>query len=318
LTVRAWLRRGATATLRAADRSDLWPAGALASLAFLGWVPLLLAVARIDIGDLTFLASSLRASSAFPANVIALAVAIVAGFMLLCLLAAAAEAALLRTASASESGRPPFSHAALAGFTVILACALPAAVATAGLLLGASALVPAEVQSPDFGVPLVLRLVGLLSPFLLALLLAVLLGQAIGGAALRPALAQGVPPAVALGRSLRELVRRPWGRAGVATAGLVGDLLAVALTYAVLRVLWAPIAAELDRGRLASPDTLLLLVGLVAIWLALVLAAGALHVGISTWWALELADPMVPDPAAAVARPADERGGSTDDARPLP
>jgi hypothetical protein len=207
----------------------------------------------------------------------------------------------------------------VAGLTVTLVCSLPAAVATAALLLGALALVPAEVQSPDFGVPLVLRLAGLLSPFLLALLLAVLLGQAIAGAALRLALAPGAPPvAVALGRSLRELVRRPWGRIGVATAGLAGDLLAVALTYAVLRVLWAPIADELDRGRLASPDTLVLLIGFVAIWLALVLAAGALHVGISTWWALELADPTVPDPAVAVARPADERGGSTDDARPLP
>lgn len=316
--MRAWLRRGAIAARLAADRSDLWPAGALASLAFLGWLPLLLVVARLDVGDLTFLASSLRASSAFPANVVALGVALVAGVMLLCLLAAAAAAALLRTAAASEAGLPPFSHAALAGLTVILVCTLPAAAATAALLLGAAALVPAEVQSPDLGVPLVVRLVGLLLPFLLALVLAILAGQAVGGAALRLALAPTAPPiAVALARAARELLRRPWGRIGVATAGLVGDLIAVALSYAVLRVLWAPIASELGRGRLASPDTLLLLVGFVAIWLALVLAAGALHVGISAWWTLELADPTVvaPDPAAARG---DARGDSTDDARPLP
>ena len=313
--MRAWLRRGAMALQRAADRSDLWPAGALASLAFLGWLPLLLAVARIDVGDLTFLASSLRASGAFPANVIALAVAIVAGVVLLCLLAAAAEAALIRAASVADGGNPPFSRAALAGLTVILVCALPAAVATAALLLGALALVPAEVQSPDFGIPLVVRLVGRLLPFLLALLLTVLVGQALGGPALRRALASpAAPVAVALARSLREVLRRPWGRIGVAAAALLGDLIAVALTYAVLRVLWAPIATELDRGRLASPDTLLLLVGFVAIWLALVLAAGALHVGISIWWMLELADPTVPAPTAAVAGPADARGGSTDDA----
>ena len=45
--MRAWLRRGAIAAQKAADRSDLWPAGALASLAFLGWVPLMLVVARV-------------------------------------------------------------------------------------------------------------------------------------------------------------------------------------------------------------------------------------------------------------------------------
>jgi hypothetical protein len=315
--LRAWLRRGAVAAQQAADRSDLWPAGALASLAFLGWLPLLMVVARLDVADLTFLATSLRASSAFPTNVIALGVALVAGVVLLCLLAAAAEAALLRTATASEPGRQPFSHAALAGLTVILVCTLPAAAATAALLLGAVALVPAEYQSPDLGVPLAVRLVGLLLPFLLALLLATLAGQAIGGVALRLALAPVAPPvAVALARGPRELLRRPWGRIGVATAGLVGDLIAVALTYAVLRVLWAPIASELGRGRLASPDALLLLVGFVAIWLALVLAAGALHVWISAWWTLELADAVAATDDAAARW--DARGGSTDDARPLP
>jgi len=315
--MRAWLHRGATAARLAGDRADLWPAGALGSLAFLGWLPLLLVVARIDVGDLTFLASSLRASSAFPANVIALCVALVAGVVMLCLLAAAAEAALLRTVSAAEARHPPFSHAALVGLTVILICALPAAAATAALLLGAVALVPAEFQSPDLGVPLAVRLVSLLLPFLLVLGLATLAGQAIGGAALRLGLAPEAPPvALALARGMRELLRRPWGRIGIATVGLLADLIAAALTYAALRVLWAPIAGELGRGRLASPDTLLLLVGFVAIWLALVLAAGALHVGISAWWALELADPSVEAPNAAVARPG-ARGGSTDDARPL-
>jgi hypothetical protein len=317
--VRGWLHRGAAAAQHAADRSDLWPAGALANLAFLGWLPLLLAVARLDVGDLTFLASSLRASSAFPANVVALGVAFVSGIALLCLVAATAEAVLLRMASAAKAGHPPLSQAALAGLTVILVGALPAAVAAAALLLGALALVPAEVQSPDFGDPLVVRLVGLLLPFLVLLVLAVLVGQAVGGAALRLAQASSATPiATALARAVRDLFGRPWGRIGVATVGLAADLVAVALTYAVLRVLWSPIAGELSGGRLASPETLLLLVGFVAIWLALVLAAGALHVAISAWWTLELADPkaVAPDPDAAVLPEA--RGGSTDDARPLP
>jgi hypothetical protein len=275
-------------------------------------------VARLDVGDLTFLASSLRASSAFPANVVALGVALVSGVALLCLVAAAAEAVLLRMASAAASGHPPLSHAAVAGLTVILVCALPGAVAVAALLIGALALVPAEVQSPDFGVPLFVRLVGLLLPFLLFMVLAVLAGQAVGGTALR--LVQGrsaTPIATALARALRDLFSRQWGRIGVATVGLAADLVAVALTYAVLRVLWAPIASELSGGRLARPETVLLLVGFVAIWLALVLVAGAVHVAISAWWTLELADPKAAAQEPGAVLP-EARGGSTDDARPLP
>ncbi|HET6744763.1 MAG TPA: hypothetical protein VFH90_02825, partial [Candidatus Limnocylindria bacterium] len=51
----------------------------------------------------------------------------------------------------------------------------------------------------------------------------------------------------------------------------------------------APIAMALSDGRVANPSTLLLLLGFVAIWLALLLVAGALHVVVSAWWAMELA-----------------------------
>jgi hypothetical protein len=300
--VRAWLRRGAAAARLAGERSDLWPAGALASLAYLGWLPLLLAVARIDVADLTFLASDLRKSSAFPANVIALGVTVVAGAMLLCLLAAIAESALQRAAATPSRSHQPFGQAALVGLTVILACALPAAVALGALLLGTLAVAPNEFQSPDLGVPLPLRLAGDLVPFLVALLVAVLLGQAIGGAALRRVLAPGAPPVgAALASAVRELARRPLARVTMAAASLLADLLTLVLTYAVLRVLWAPIADDLSAGRLARPDTLLLLVGFVAIWLALLLAAGAQHVMLSIWWGLELADVEVTSRGATVA-----------------
>jgi hypothetical protein len=121
----------------------------------------------------------------------------------------------------------------------------------------------------------------------------------------------------ALARGARELIRQPAQRIGLAVTGLVADFLAVALTYSVLRVLWAPIATDLGAGRLARPDTLLLLVGFVAIWLALLLAAGALHVMISAWWALELAEVEAAARGAAVAVPPDARGDPTDDAQPL-
>jgi uncharacterized RDD family membrane protein YckC len=58
---------------------------------------------------------------------------------------------------------------------------------------------------------------------------------------------------------------------------------------ALLRVLWAPISVDLAAGHLVSAQILLLLVGFVAIWLALVLAFGALHAWVSTLWSLELA-----------------------------
>jgi hypothetical protein len=67
------------------------------------------------------------------------------------------------------------------------------------------------------------------------------------------------------------------------------DLISALVSLALLRALWGPIGAALDGGRLATPDTLLLLLGFVAIWLALLLAAGAVHVAISAWWAMELA-----------------------------
>jgi hypothetical protein len=84
------------------------------------------------------------------------------------------------------------------------------------------------------------------------------------------------------------LVRRPSGFA-VALSGMLVDAVNVIFSVALLRVLWAPIATRLSDGRLASPDTVLLLLGFVAIWLALLLAAGALHVAVSAFWAMELA-----------------------------
>lgn len=288
--MRGWLSRGARAARLASVRADLWPAGALGALVYLGWLPFVLVVAPPNPGDMALLAASLRGSSAFPANVVALAVVTVSGVVLLCLLAAISEAALLRmTAAAGE--HPRFGRAALVALRVILISALPVAAAVSVLVLGAAAIVPRVYQAPDFGAPLGVRMAISLLPFLVLLVVALLAGQAFGGVALRRALAPGAPPfRDALAGAARDLVRRPWGRIGVAAAGLLADLLVVALAYAVLRILWAPIAGELAAGRLTGSDTLLLLVGFVAVWLGLLLAAGVLHVTISAWWALELAD----------------------------
>ena len=59
-----WLRRALYAAQLAGDRADLWPAGALAWLAFLGWLPFMVVVARPDPNDLAFLGVSIYTSGA--------------------------------------------------------------------------------------------------------------------------------------------------------------------------------------------------------------------------------------------------------------
>lgn len=288
--MRAWLGRGLAAAQLAGDRSDLWPAGALAWLAYLGWLPLLAVVARPDPNDLAFFGVSVYTSSAFPWNVVALASAAVATFMLLCAIAAAAEVALLRSAAVDRPHPTSYWHAALTGFTVTLVSTLPAVAAGALVLIGVIAVAPSEFQSPDIGTPVLLRMAGPLLPYLVVLVLALLAGQAFGGLALHTP--QAGPQGTAtdgFALAARSLLRRPWTSLGVAAGGLLLDAINLVFTFALLRVLWAPIGSALADGRLATPSTLLLLLGFVAIWLALLLVAGALHVVVSAWWAMELA-----------------------------
>ena len=286
----AWLRRGASAAQLAGDRADLWPAGALAWLAYLGWLPLILVVAEPDPNGLAAFGVSIYTSSAFPGNVIALAMAVVAGFALLCLLAAMGELALQRAATPFEGGRPPFARATLTAFSVMLVWSLPAAVAVGFVLSRLMAVAPGEFQSPDIATPVLVRLALDLLPYLIALLVVILLVQAFAGVALRRAEAEpGAAVTSVLAAAANDLLRRPWSRLGVAGSSLLLDLIGTLVSFGLLRILWSPIGAALDGGRLASPDTVLLLLGFVAIWLALLLAAGAVHVAISAWWAMELA-----------------------------
>jgi hypothetical protein len=288
--MRAWLHRGASAAQLAGDRPDLWPAGALAWLAYVGWLPLLLVVADPDPNGLAAFGVSIYTSGAFPANVIVMALGVVAGFAILCLLAATGEVALQRAATPLDGGRPPFARATVTAFSVILLSALPAAVAVGLLLRRLMAVAPDEFQSPDIATPVLLRLALDLLPYLLALLPVLLLVQAFGAVALRRAQAEpGVALTSILAATARDLLRWPWNHLALAASALVLDLVAAAVSFGLLRILWGPIGAALEGGRLASPDTLLLLLGFVAIWLTLLLAAGAVHVAISVWWAIEMA-----------------------------
>jgi hypothetical protein len=286
----AWLQRGLAAAQVAGDRSDLWLAGSLGWLAYLGWLPLLLVLGQPDANDVAFLGISLYTSSAFPLNAFALGAAAVVTFALLCLVAAAAEVVLLRNAAPGEAPDARVGRAVMNAFTVTLVSTLPAVGAAAMVLMGVIAVAPAEFQSPDIGTPVLLRVAGDLLPYLVVFVLALLLGQAFGGLAIRSSQAEpGRPVAAALAAAGRSLVRRPLTGLGVAVGGMLLDALTLLFTFALLRVLWAPIASALADGRLATPATLLLLLGFVAIWLALLLVAGALHVAVSAWWATELA-----------------------------
>ncbi len=284
-----WLRNAAAAAGLAAERPDLWLPAALGSLVYLGWLPLVLTVAALPkASDLAFLGARVLSSGAFPWNILLLATLATIVVLIACLLAALAEAALLRGAGQGTPGRSLTRETEVA-FSVLLIAALPAVAVATTLISGIAAVAPAEFGAPDIGGPLLLRIIRHLIPLLVALMACMLIGQALGAAALRRSTGAGATP---VGRALRggarDIVSRPLRRLGLGATALLTDLLALTLATALLRVLWAPIRVELAAGQLVSPQALLLLLGFVAVWLALVLAFGAIHTWVSAWWSLEL------------------------------
>jgi hypothetical protein len=271
------------------DRPDLWLPASLGSIAYLAWLPLVLTVAALPTaGDFAFLGARLLASGAFPWNILLLAALATLVVLSACLLAGLAEAALLRAAGRGTPYRS-LTRETEAAFSVLLIASLPVVAIAAALVSGVAAVAPAEFGAPDIGGPLLLRIIGHLVPLIVALVAFVLIGQALGAVALRRAVGEGaVSVGAALRGGVRDLVRRPVRRLGTALASMLVDLLALGLAAALLGVLWAPIRVELAAGQLISPQALLLLVGFVAVWLALVLAFGVLHAWVSAWWSLEL------------------------------
>jgi hypothetical protein len=284
-----WFRNAADAARVAGDRPDLWLPGSLGSLPYLAWLPLVLTVAALPkASDLAFLGARVLSSGAFPWNILLLATLATIVVLIACLLAAFAAAALLRAAGHGTADRSLTRETEIA-FSVLLIAALPAVAISTALISGIAAVAPAEFGAPDIGGPLLLRIVRHLIPLLVALSVFVLVGQAFGAAALRRAVGpQAVPVGAALRGGLRDIAAQPLRRLGLAAASMLSDLVALALATALLHVLWAPMKVELAAGQLVSPQALLLLVGFVAVWLALVLAFGALHTWVSAWWSLEL------------------------------
>jgi hypothetical protein len=285
----SWLGHAAAAGRIASDRGDLWLPGALGALGYLGWLPLVLTVATVPrISDVAFLAAGLLDSELFPLNVLLIAVLGALGVLLGCLVAALAEASVLRAGGLGTPGRS-LSREVEATFSVIMVAVLPAVAVGAATLSGAAAVAPAEFGAPDLGLPLALRVALRLAPLLVALVILAWAGVAFGAVAIRRATGPDAQPVgAALRTSLRELIGHPVRRMGLALVSLVADLVAVALATLLLQLPWDPVEAALAGGRLVSPSALLWLVGFVAIWLAIVLALGALHAWVSMWWSLEL------------------------------
>lgn len=290
----AWLRRAAAAAALAGERSELWPPGALAWVAYLGWLPLLVAVAPPDVADLAGLAVQLYSSGAYPANVVALSVMSVGVLMLLSLLAVAGEVTVTRAIRA-RLGRPAPaatpSAAILAGLAVVLVAASPVFLAAAWLAVRLVAVGPGVYSAPGPEASVIPRLAMAVLPQLLVLGAAALVAQVVGGTLLRRAI-PGPPDGLgaALRAGLADLRRAPARFAGVAVAGWLKDGLLLLGSWALLRALWGPIGESLGPGLLTSPQLLLLLVGFVAIWLVLLLVGGALHAFISAWWLFEGGD----------------------------
>jgi hypothetical protein len=274
--MRRWWTAAAAAASEVADRPTLWLPGALAWSVGVGWIALLVGVARPPSqAELTFLGARTFTSGAWPWNALLLGTVTLA----LCLaafgLAAAGEAAILRGRRARVSD---VARIWLLG----ISCAAPAAVGIVILGLAVVLVAPVEFNAPDEGIDPVARTALRLAPVLIGIAIAAAGGAAVHAAAARDAV-NGSSFDRALRSSVPTLTRA--GRAAVIqiVALLVARVVYLVLAAMLLRVLWEPI-----RERLASagidPAVALLLVGFVAIWLCLVLGGGALHAWSSVSW----------------------------------
>ena len=297
----AWLSRAGLAARVSADHGELWLPAALAWVAFLGWLPFVVAVARVpDEGDLTVFGAAIATSGDWPLNAVRLG----AGLVLLALVATAlvalGEAGLLWLLEwPAERSRSALLVAARRLWIVQLLGAVPAVAAFVALSAAAAAAAIGELQSPDIGGSAWMRVAGRVGPYTVALLLAILAGQAFAAAAARRlAPDRAAPFGDAVIGALRDLGYRAAWRIGLVAAAFVLQAAYLLFCALLLRVLWAPIHEALVEGRPMTSGAPLLLVGFVAIWLCLVLAGGAVHAFVAAWWSLELATGRTREPGA--------------------
>jgi hypothetical protein len=291
--MRAWLQRAGLAARIAADHGELWLPGALAWVAFLGWLPFVLAVARAPgEGDVTVFGAALVTNGDWPANAIRLGFGLFAVALVANTLVAFGEAGLLRLLDGRlrEASGSALFVAARRLWLVQLVAALPAVVALLALGAAAAGAAVGELQSPDIGGSAWMRIAARVAPFALVLLLALVGGQALAAAAgRRLAGNRAMRFRDGVVGALRDLAHRPAQRIGLAALSMAVQVIYLTLCLLLLKVLWAPIGAAFAEGRATTSAAPLLLVGFVAIWICLVLAGGALRAFVAAWWSLELA-----------------------------
>jgi hypothetical protein len=282
--MRRWWAAARDSATAVADHADSWLPGALAWSLTVGWIPLVIAVARPpSVADLTFLGARIYTDGSWPWNAVTAGVGafllLAVGFVLVTL----AEAALL------ERRRRGGISADALGRLLTIGVVAAAPVVAALLATGIAAVVVAmrEFNVPTPGDPM-LRTIGRLTPFLAAVVLAWILAGALHAAASRAALMGGQGLVGALLSVPRRLARPG---AAVAIHVLSYAIVRVGylgLSLVLLGVLWDPIGIRL-AGRPFDVAALPLLVGFVAIWLCLVLGGGALHAWGSMTWTRVLA-----------------------------
>ncbi len=276
--MRRWLSSASASARLVSEWPALWLPGALAWVASVGWIPLLVAVARPPSqAELTFLGARIVTSGAWPWNAVVI-VALVATVVLAAFTVVASANAVLiglveeRTASTTD---------ALRLLRIALAAAVPGVVVLVVLLVVAAAVAPGVFNAPEAegGGP-VLSMVVSLAPIVIGLAAVILLGAALAAVASRT---DGLRTAW---RGLVRLGAAGWAQALCGTVVHAAFLLLAGL---LLGVLWAPIGAQLAVGGDFDFATGLLLVGFVAIWLCLVLLGGALHAWSAATWSRLLA-----------------------------
>ena len=259
-----------------AERPALWLPGALTWVVTVGWLALVVGVATPPtVAELTFLGARIVGSGIWPWNLVAFVAAASIVVIVLFVMAAAGEAALLRGRRASPAD--------VVRFTAIgLVCAVPTMLAVVATVAAFAAVARGEFNAPEPGIGPLARTALRLAPLFAAIVVAAAAGAAVHAAAVRRAVAGGgvmtalreAPPALAgAGRSALLL----------AATLLLARIAYLAVATILVRVLWAPIAVRLESEGIGLA-AMLLLVGFVAIWLCLVLGGGALHAWGSASW----------------------------------
>ncbi len=275
--MRTWARAVGKAAEHVADRPELWLTGGLGWIVSVGWLVLVVGVARPPtLADLTFLGTGFYTSAAWPWNAIGVVVGLVVTVLAGVLLFAAAEVVLLR-------GRGATGSDALRSSAVALVCGVPTVALIVWLVAAVAEIAVAEFNAPsEAGGGPVARIALRVAPLMLGVLLAAAVGAAVHAAAARRLVA-GASVSSALGAAPRTLLRAGSATAAQAIGIQVARLAYVGLAAVLLRVLWSPVSDRLGVAGI-EPTTILLLLGFVAIWLCVVLGGGALHATGSAAW----------------------------------